>query len=290
MPTRILIATDLHQRAVLYAALIKLADEVKPDAIILGGDFLHGTGMLPYGQTPQLTPTLCAVELQSIKQPLFFVRGNHEDENWLEFSQVWQSLHERSPSRLHGSFTMIGEVGVVGFPCAMGQEEAFSEGVPLGGKHYSAWLPRLVAEHGDLANQLWIMHEPPTGTQLTLAGSAVEGHEWWWDAIEEHQPELVVCGHDHTTPIRRNVWRDRIGKTTVVNVGQNMDGPLHATLVTQDATSGELQCERLQMNGGLCPNILLDAQDASGMMLGSCIAAFSPADPPHASPAGKPGR
>ncbi len=90
------------------------------------------------------------------------------------------------------------------------------------------------------------MHEPPTGTQISLAGSLVEGHAWWRDAIEERQPELVVCGHDHTTSIRRGVWQDKIGVTNIINVGQNMDGPLHATLVT-DQASGRLQFERLVM-------------------------------------------
>jgi Icc-related predicted phosphoesterase len=229
---------------VLYGALVKLADELRPDAIILGGDFLHGTGMLPYGQTPQLTPTLCAVELQSISVPLFFVRGNHEDENWLEFAGAWKSMRDRRPSRLNGSFAMIGDVGVVGFPCGMGQEEAFSEGEPLGGEHYSGWLNRLLEDYGDEARRLWIMHEPPTGTQISLAGSLVEGHPWWRDAIEEHQPELVVCGHDHSTSIRFGVWQDRIGVTKVVNVGQKMDGPLHATLV-ESTESGRLKIERV---------------------------------------------
>ena len=135
IPSRILIATDLHQRAVLYEALVKLCEEVKPDALILGGDFLHGTGLLPYGRTRQLTPTQCAVELEPISIPVFFVRGNHEDENWFEFRDAWRSLHQKAPMRLNGSFAEIGSVGVIGFPCAMGQEEAFSEGEPLGGEH-----------------------------------------------------------------------------------------------------------------------------------------------------------
>jgi len=246
MSARIIIVTDLHQRAVLYAALVKLAAEIKPDAIILGGDFLHGTGLLPYGKTRQLTPTQCAVELQAIAVPLLFVRGNHEDENWFEFRDAWKSLHDSAPVRLNGSFAMIGGVGVVGFPCAMGHEEAFSEGEPLGGEHYQYWFRHLFAEHGDDAMRLWIMHEPPTGTQLSEAGSAVEGNAWWRDAIEEHQPELVVCGHDHTTPLERGVWQDQIGRTNVTNVGQNMDGPLHATLVVGSA-SGRLQFEKLVM-------------------------------------------
>lgn len=229
--SRILIATDLHQRAVLYEGLLRLVSEYKPEAVILGGDFLHGTGMLPYGHSRQLTSTQCAVELQGIGVPIFFVRGNHEDENWIEFAEAWKSMRDRRPSRLNGGFATVGDIGVVGFPCAMGQEEAFSEGEPLGGEHYSVWLNGLLADYGDLARQMWVMHEPPTGTRLSVQGSPTEGHEWWRDAIEEHQPELVVCGHDHHSAIRNGVWQDKVGRTTVVNVGQNMDGPLHATLV-----------------------------------------------------------
>lgn len=246
MSTRILIVTDLHQRAVLYAALIKLASEIKPDAVILGGDFLHGTGLLPYGRTQQLTPTLCAVELHAIEALLLFVRGNHEDENWFEFRDAWTSLRNSAPVRLNGSFAMIGDIGVVGFPCAMGYEAAFSEGEPLGGEHYQYWFKHLLADHGNDAKRLWIMHEPPTGTQISMAGSVVEGHAWWRDAIEEHQPELVICGHDHTTPTQRGVWQDQIGVTNVINVGQNMDGPLHATLV-ESSGAGRLEFERLVM-------------------------------------------
>jgi Icc-related predicted phosphoesterase len=240
--SRILIATDLHQRAVLYEALVRLCDEVKPDALILGGDFLHGTGLLPYGRTKQLTPTQCAVELHAVSAPILFVRGNHEDENWFEFREAWRSLRQTAPLRLNGSFAEIGHIGVIGFPCAMGQEEAFSEGEPLGGEHYGYWLPTLLQDHGDAARQLSVMHEPPTGTRLSAAGSVVEGHAWWRDAIEEHQPCMVVCGHDHGTSIRNGLWQEQIGRTTVVNVGQHMDGPLHATLVVK--AGGQMNAER----------------------------------------------
>jgi Icc-related predicted phosphoesterase len=244
--TRILIATDLHQRAVLYEALVRLVAGTKPDAVVLGGDFLHGTGLLPYGRTRHLTPTQCAVELQAVSVPIFFVRGNHEDENWFEFREAWRSLRQTSPLRLNGSFAEIGNIGVIGFPCAMGQEEAFSEAELLGGEHYGYWLPTLIEDHGDAARQLWVMHEPPTGTRLSTVGSVVEGHAWWRDAIEEHQPRLVVCGHDYFTPIKNDVWQDQIGSTTVINVGQHMDGPLHGTLISQREL-GELVVDRMVM-------------------------------------------
>lgn len=89
------------------------------------------------------------------------------------------------------------------------------------------------------------MHEPPTGTPLSSPGSVVEGHAWWRDAIEEHQPRMVVCGHDHGTSIRNGVWQEQIGRTTVINLGQNMDGPLHTTLVLEK--DGVMDYERLVM-------------------------------------------
>jgi hypothetical protein len=54
---------------VLYETLVRLCEEVKPEALILGGDFLHGTGLLPYGRTRQRTPTQCAVEFQGVLAP-----------------------------------------------------------------------------------------------------------------------------------------------------------------------------------------------------------------------------
>lgn len=151
--SRLLIATDLHQRAVLYEALVKLCDEVKPDAVILGGDFLHGTGLLPYGRTHQLKVLDCARHLYPIAAPIYFVRGNHED-GWLNFRDTLWFEREGQPNRLNGSFAMVGNIGVIGFPCAMGQEEAFSEGEPLGGEHYGYWLPTLLQDHGESARQL----------------------------------------------------------------------------------------------------------------------------------------
>jgi hypothetical protein len=91
-----------HRHRPASAGRIKLAGEIKPDAIILGGDFLHHTGLLPYGRTQQLTSTQCAVELHGIEVPLMFVRGNHEDENWFEFRDAWKSLHTSAPVRLNG--------------------------------------------------------------------------------------------------------------------------------------------------------------------------------------------
>lgn len=46
------------------------------------------------------------------------------------------------------------------------------------------------------------------------------GVEEWREAIQKYQPWLTVSGHDHETPIFDGDWRDRIGRTTCLNLGQ----------------------------------------------------------------------
>jgi hypothetical protein len=61
--------------------------------------------------------------------------------------------------------------------------------------------------------------------------------------LKKIQRRLVVCGHDHGTSRRNGVWLEQMGRTTVINVGENMDGPLHAAPVL--SRGGDLFAERL---------------------------------------------
>jgi Icc-related predicted phosphoesterase len=230
--SQLLVATDLHQRSVLYRSLVRYVIAHRPAALILGGDFLHGTGMSPYGNTRQLSPAQCAQELAALTVPIAFVRGNHEDQNWFEFCDAWAKIRPEPPQKLHGQYLHLAGFDVVGFPCSMGDEFSFCDGNPLGCSDPSDWLDEILIAEGIRARQIWIMHEPPTGTALTTAGSAVEGNTAWRAVIKRERPSLVICGHDHLTPLKRGQWQDESGQTKIVNVGQNMDGPLHASLVS----------------------------------------------------------
>jgi Icc-related predicted phosphoesterase len=221
---RVLIATDLHQQGVLYKELAATVDWVRPDALVLGGDFLHGTGMMPYGQRPWFSLRQCALALQEMPCRKVFIRGNHEDQNWLDFCDHWPV--DALPEKLNGEAVRIGPLRLMGFPCSMGDPVPFSGGIQ---HDLSSVLPEFWLDERK-APYFWVMHEPPTDTCLTVPGTPTEGHPWWRLSILAHQPALVVCGHDHHTPTRSGRWHDRIGQTLVVNAGQNMDGPLHATL------------------------------------------------------------
>lgn len=228
---RLLVATDLHQQGVLYRGLAEQVARVSPDALVLGGDFLHGTGLLPYGQRPWLSVRQCAQELAALPVLKIFVRGNHEDHNWLDFAAAWPG--DQPLEQLNGEVGAIGPLRFIGFPCSMGDPLPFSgsQRDDLSGVHPQFWLRPQFDWLGPAGRVLWLMHEPPTGTRLTVPGTVTEGHPWWREIIEQHQPRLVISGHDHLTPLRTGCWHDHIGRTLVVNAGQNMDGPLQSVLV-----------------------------------------------------------
>jgi hypothetical protein len=165
-----------------------------------------------------------------------FVRGNHEDEAWFLFAEAWKALG-RPLHALHGEVFARGPMMIVGFPCSMGDENAFlGNRAPLPIES-EGWLPGVMLSAGPASRTLWLMHEPPTGTPLSERGSLVEGNPDWVTAIERFSPWLSIAGHDHITPIRSNCWHHRIGQTTCVNVGQTDHGPLHYCLVEAEFES-----------------------------------------------------
>lgn len=132
---------------------------------------------------------------------------------------------------LHGQTFKRGPLVIVGFPCLLGWEDYFiALREPLSFEA-EEWLRPLLRLHGAAFRTLWLMHEPPAGTPLSAADSVVAGNQEWSEAIEYFNPRLVVCGHDHVTPIRSKKWHCRIGSSTCVNVGQSDRGPLRFTVI-----------------------------------------------------------
>jgi Icc-related predicted phosphoesterase len=93
------------------------------------------------------------------------------------------------------------------------------------------WIPKLLATQGPAVRTLWLMHEPPKGTRVCTPGTLAEGPLQWTEAITRFHPLLVICGHDHDTPVQTGIWHDRVGTSHCVNVGQSNDGPLRYCVV-----------------------------------------------------------
>lgn len=224
---RVLTVTDLHQSLRLYGQLAEAVRVHRPDVVAFLGDFLD----VPARGTGLLTVEECAVAIAGLDVPeVVLVRGNHEDWNYLTFAEALKATG-RVVVTLHGEEHVRGPMTMVGFPTQLGDETAFTLQKPPLGTHPGGWLPRLVRRLGPPARTVWLLHEPPSGTPLTVSAGPISGNPEWSEAIRRYTPWLVVFGHDHATPVTRGRWHHREGDTLVVNVGQPHDGVLHYALI-----------------------------------------------------------
>ena len=95
MPThlRLLAVTDLHRSQQLYAELSGVVSRLRPNVLALVGDFIDVIGL----HQPQLTSRECAKVIARCPVPaVVFVRGNHEDLNWLDFEEVWNRTGKKA--------------------------------------------------------------------------------------------------------------------------------------------------------------------------------------------------
>lgn len=251
MAFRLLTATDLHSRLEYFVALEEAVRRHKPHAVALVGDFLEGLSS-SRGFLSQTEVGLILGRLDTAR--LLIVRGNHEHENWLEFRQAWISMRPVLQP-LHAASSSIGAMTGVGFPCLMGDETAFVSSCLADGDSRAGlaeldfsvrpdlWFDGGFGGNASPRNQIWLMHEPPTGTPLSRSSGIVVGNPLWERLVRKHQPRLVICGHDHTTPTHIGQWHARLGNTTVVNIGQSDSGPLHHLVIdigTEQANSAAL--------------------------------------------------
>jgi Icc-related predicted phosphoesterase len=233
MKIRLLTATDLHQSRRRFQALRKAIEQHRPDALALVGDVLDAFTLDPKWQmtTAQSAEFFSQLPVDHI----VFIRGNHEDINWSEFVSAWR--HDRRPLHaLYASAYAIGPLVMIGFPCFTGREFAWcvhhsvetnqmtvaplDPSIELAGDQQQ-WLPKLVRRIGPVARTLWLMHEPPVGVAI---GKPETTNPVWNSAVERFSPQLVISGHDHSSPILNDCWHVRLGSSVCVNAGQPKNG------------------------------------------------------------------
>ena len=226
---RVITATDLHQSRLHYRSLALATQEHRPNVVAIVGDALHGFDL---NSKYQFTTAECAKMLAKLPvEHLLFVRGNHEEDNWTEFVAAWPH-EQRKLTALYGTACAIGPLILVGFPCMTGSESNWCSHLQVGSNDMEmhpdqkrkqlpsdtvVWLPGLMRHLGPAGRTLWLMHESPMG--LPLAHPKVF-NPGWTDAVERYSPKLVVCGHDHDTPLENGTWHAPLGSTTCINIGQ----------------------------------------------------------------------
>ena len=86
---------------------------------------------------------------------------------------------------------------------------------------------------------VWLYHAPPAGTVLCRDGRREFPDHDLAGWIEEHRPDIVLCGHIHQAPwVEGGSWHARLGDTWVFNAGKQV-GPVppHITLDTSAGTA-----------------------------------------------------
>ena len=194
---KILASGDIHGDTSLAKALAEKAEKENVDLVVLCGD-------LTYAE--QSTEGIIGPFKAKGKQ-VVLIPGNHET-----FATVEFLTKQYSPDvfNLHGrSMMFYNEIGLFG---------AGGSNIGLFELTENETHKILENAHKPIANakhKIMITHSPPFGTKIDALWEHV-GSKAVRKQIELIQPNMALCGHIHETFGKT----EKIGKTTVVNVGK----------------------------------------------------------------------
>lgn len=200
--------TDIHGGYDTAAAI--LAAE-KPDVTVIGGDLTTVGSLREAADALALLGKQCGT--------ILCVAGNmdlpeHDD------------MFFQSGVSINGRGRRIGDVGFFGVS---------------GAPHSPLKTPYEVSEerilslaragHAEVKGapiRIFVPHAPPYGTRVDIIHSGIHvGSTAVREFIENHEPDLTLCGHIH-----EGRGQDAIGETKIVNCGQASRG--HYVLVTAE--------------------------------------------------------
>lgn len=244
---------DLHGQTALYEQLVAITAAHRPRAVILGGDLCpHATGA--EGVRLQrvflqgfLVEFARRTREASPGTELLLLMGN---DDWSANLDVLERHHAGLWHHVHARVARVDGVPVGGIswvpitPFAIKDWERWEDGAEERPARLDGWVsgpeglrpfrfdgarraPTLAAALERLAglappaDTVLVSHSPPRDTHCDrIGGGAHVGSRALRAWIERHQPPLVLSGHIHEAPRVSNAWRDRIGRTAVVNPGQ----------------------------------------------------------------------
>ncbi len=199
---KILAISDLHGST--HKALNNYLDNNKVDLIVIAGDITH------FGPVELAEDILN--DISSYNIPVVAIPGNcdpHEINSQLDNSRA---------INIHGKSTTIKNVGICGFggsnltpfntPMEFGEVEIYEE------------LGKIMVQMKDQDIKILVTHAPPLNTNADkLPDGRHVGSESIRKIIEEHNPDINICGHIHEA---QSI--DKIGETVIMNPGQIMTG------------------------------------------------------------------
>ena len=238
---KLLLTADLHSRRGWYEWLLKEAPQY--DAVAIAGDLLDLFQYLP-PQIEFLRDWVTKMKATGI--PLFICDGNHD---FNSTALPWPTNPNERPSPEQADFiqrALLAEHWMdalveEGATIVSGMAKAFPEleGLIVTSLLYGSDSEETNASLMKKGAQLrrasprspWLVlhHEPPVG----LIGRPELGNRLLGDWIEELQPTLACCGHDHDSPFLNSTCVERVGLSRLFNPGYR-DGkyPCHIAIDT----------------------------------------------------------
>lgn len=265
---RLLFSSDLHGDDALYARLVGVVKEVRPELIVLGGDmYPDDTALEPKkmgrGQPDYVRQTFRKYieEMRAASQcrQILVIFGNHD---WGSSVSATLELEKDGLLRvldLERPFEIDG-LNFLGYSCTPPTpwfvkdferlDRAGDTPPLLGGARWDARFsrpssrsatqiyttgPTIAEELSHLrpppAPWVFVAHAPPAASKLDrYYGNLAWGSKSVREALEKHKPMLSLHGHIHESPEVTGAFFDQIGPTIAVNPGQGRAKLHYATM------------------------------------------------------------
>jgi len=195
---KILAVADLHGDISLAKALAKKAEQEQVDTVILCGDIV-ASDESPEGIVGQFTKK---------NKRVILLPGNHESLATINFlSELY------SATNLHAYSMYIGgkkEIGIFG--CGFANMGPF--GLP--DQEIHAILKKGFNYIKGAKKKIMITHAHPSGTLMEKLSQFIPGSEGVQKAVEELQPDILLCGHVHEA----EGIEEKLGNTLIINVSR----------------------------------------------------------------------
>jgi Icc-related predicted phosphoesterase len=211
---RILLVSDLHYRLRQLDWLVDVAAD--HDLVVIAGDLLDIASIVDPGA--QIAVVLEYLERIARKSLLVVSSGNHDLDGH-------NDLGERSARWLEGA--RARRVHVDG-ACVETDDEVVTVCAWWDGPRSRELVDDQLARDAALVagrRWIWVYHAPPDASPTSWTGARHYGDADLVKWIEEHRPDLVLCGHVHQSPFSSaGAWVDEVGSTIVMNAGHQI-GP-----------------------------------------------------------------
>lgn len=222
---RILLVSDLHYSLPQLDWVVHAA--ARFDLVVLAGDSLDISSAVPL--EAQAVVVLRYLSLLQAQGRVVVSSGNHDltgPDASGEQSALWLGEARQAGVSIDGDSLQLGDTLITVCPWWDG---------PLGRAALQAQLARDALRRP--ARWVWVYHWPPTDSPTCWTGRRHYGDADLAAWIAEHRPDMVLAGHVHEPPFKREgAWADRIGSTWVFNPGRQI-GPV-PTCIAIDLASG----------------------------------------------------